>query len=102
MSVVKENIVLVEDCCFWCEVHEQWEIRYDYRGNDLKRDVYINGESYTMCSDAFDENVVYCERCGDYKWEDEAHFVDYTCMCRSCYEEYMKEKAEEENENEVA
>jgi hypothetical protein len=91
-----------EDCCFWCEVHEQWEIRYDYRGNDLKRDVYINGESYTMCSDAFDENVVYCERCGDYEWEDEAYFVDDTCMCRNCYEEYMEEKAEEENENEVA
>ena len=55
-----------------------------------------------MCSDAFDENVVYCERCGDYEWEDEAHSVDDTCMCRSCYEEYMEEKAEEENENEVA
>lgn len=55
-----------------------------------------------MCSDAFDENVVYCERCGDYEWEDEAYFVDDTCMCRSCYEEYMEEKAEEENENEVA
>lgn len=91
-----------EDCCFWCGVHEQWEIRYDYRGIDLKRDVDINGELYTMCSDAFDENVVYCERCGDYEWEDEAHFVDDTCMCRSCYEEYMEEKAEEKNENEVA
>ena len=88
-----------EDCCFWCEVHEQWEIRY---GDDFERDVYIDGESYTMCDDAFDDNVVYCERCGEYEWEDEAHFVDDTCMCRNCYEEYMKEKNEEENENEIA
>lgn len=55
-----------------------------------------------MCSDAFDDDVVCCERCGEYEWEDEAHFVDGTCMCRNCYEEYMKEKNEEENENEVA
>lgn len=91
-----------EDCCFWCEVHERWEIRYGYRSDDFERDVYIDGESYTMCDDAFDDNVVCCERCGEYEWKDEAHFVDDTCMCRNCYEEYMKEKNEEENENEVA
>lgn len=91
-----------EGCCFWCEVHERWEIRYGYRSDDFERDVYIDGKSYTMCDDAFDDNVVYCERCGEYEWKDEAHFVDDTCMCRNCYEEYMKEKNEEENENEVA
>ena len=91
-----------EDCCFWCEVHERWEIRYGYRSDDFERDVYIDGEFYTMCDDAFDDNVVCCERCGEYEWKDEAHFVDDTCMCRNCYEEYMKEKNEEENENEVA
>ena len=57
--------------------------------------------SFTRCATMlFDDNVVYCERCGEYEWEDEAHFVDDNCMCRNCYEEYMKEKNEEENENE--
>lgn len=88
-----------EECCFWCEVHEQWEIRYGYLNRDLRHDICINGDYFTMCEDALNDNVVCCEECGEYEWRDEAHTVgeNYTILCRNCYEDY-----EEENENEVA
>ena len=40
-----------EDCCFYCEIHNEWEIRYDY-GHDCRNEVCINGSWYTMCDDA--------------------------------------------------
>lgn len=92
-----------EDCCFWCEVHEEWEVRYSYRGRDLKREVEINGEWYTMCEEAFDDEVVCCGECREYEWKDEAMYVDELdeILCRDCYENFMNRK-EEESENEIA
>lgn len=92
-----------EDCCFWCEIHEEWEIRYSYRGEDFKREVEINGTWYTMCEAAFDDEVVYCDKCGEYEWKNEAMYVDELdeILCRDCYEDFMNRK-EEENEDEIA
>ena len=92
-----------EDCCFWCEIHEEWEVRYSYRGEDFKREVEINGEWYTMCETAFDDEVVYCDKCGEYEWKNEAMYVDELdeILCRDCYEDFINRK-EEEKENEVA
>lgn len=92
-----------EDCCFWCEIHEEWEVRYNYFGEDLKQEVEINGERYTMCVDAFDEEVVCCDKCGEYEWRDEAMYGDdlNETLCRNCYEDFMNRK-EDENEDEIA
>lgn len=91
-----------EDCCFWCEIHEEWEVRYSYRGEYLKQEVEINGEWYTMCGDAFDEEVVCCDKCGEYEWRDKAMVDDLNeTLCRYCYEDFMNRK-EEENEDEIA
>lgn len=92
-----------EDCCFWCEIHEEWEVRYSYRGEDFKQEVEINGEWYTMCEAAFDDEVVYCDKCGEYEWKNEAMYVDELdeILCRDCYEDFMNRK-EEENEDEIA
>lgn len=91
-----------EDCCFWCDIHEEWEVRYDY-GHDCRNEVCINGSWYTMCDDALEDKVFYCEECDEPEWLSEACYIEELdrTVCRECYENFMNRK-EEENEDEIA
>lgn len=89
-----------EDCCFWCDIHEEWEVRYDY-GHDYRNEVCINGSWYTMCDDALENEVFYCEECDEAEWISEACYIEELdrTVCRECYENFMNRK---ENEDEIA
>lgn len=90
-----------EDCCFYCDVHNEWEVRYNYRGHDCMNEVCIDGSYYTICDDGLEEEVFYCEECDEAEWLSEACYIEELdrTVCRECYENFMNRK---ENENEVA
>jgi hypothetical protein len=54
-----------EDCCFWCEYHEEWEV-----GDRDNNSIYV--ENYgRVCEDALDEDCFYeCEQCGYWYYDD--------------------------------
>lgn len=66
------------------------EFAYDDYGDSLVIDERIDGQWYTICRDAFDEEVTRCDKC------DEPEFIDDMIYVEE-YDEYMEEK-----ENEVA
>ena len=89
-----------EDCCFYCDIHNEWEIRYE-GGHDCMNEVCIDGSYYTICDDGLEEEVFYCEECDEPEWRSEACYIEELgqTVCRECYENFMNRK---ENENEVA
>ena len=89
-----------EDCCFYCDIHNEWEIRYE-GVHDCMNEVCIDGSYYTICDDGLEEEVFYCEECDEPKWRSEACYIEELgqTVCRECYENFMNRK---EKENEVA
>lgn len=82
-----------EDCCFYCEYHERWEVG----GED---DYYYVNDYGKVCNDAFEYNDEFytCERCGTYHYmnaygdnhietEDGKHFCCEECAERAGYVE---------------
>lgn len=76
------------DCCFYCEYHEQWELNYD-------SSIYINGYG-RVCEDALNDSeyFFYCEHCGEWYnvehcgtivTEDGKHFCNESCARREGY-----------------
>ena len=48
-----------EDCCFWCEYHEEWEVGECF---------YVDGYG-DVCEYAIDNgDFAYCEQCGEYSY----------------------------------
>lgn len=91
--------VYCDDCTFYCEYHNEREIAYDNYGDSLVVDERIGGNWYTMCRDAFDEEVTRCDKCDELEFIDDMIYVEEidSYLCKTCYDEYMEEK-----ENEVA
>lgn len=91
--------VYCDDCTFYCEYHNEREIAYDCYGDSLIVDERIGGHWYTMCRDAFDEEVARCDKCDEFEFIDDMIYVEEidSYLCKTCYDEYMEEK-----ENEVA
>lgn len=91
--------VYCDDCTFYCEYHNEREVAYDDYGDSLMVEDYIGGDWYTMCRDAFDEEVTRCDKCDEFEFTDYMVYVEETdsYLCKTCYDEYMEEK-----ENEVA
>lgn len=80
-----------EDCCFYCEYHERWEVGDP--GDQIRIDNYGR-----ICEDALDDSEIFytCNRCGriglvdrdDYiETEDSRHYCDYRCAERDGYRE---------------
>ena len=73
-----------DDCCFYCEYHEEWEI-----GN-IDDDTYYIEDYGRICEDAFDNSDEFysCERCGNYYHEEddiETYDGNHYC-CERCAE----------------
>lgn len=88
-----------EDCCFWCEYHDEWEL------GDNTEIYFTDLDEYRTVCDYSLDNYSRCDHCGDYIWyNDNLHYVSeiYEYLCNECYEGYLENKKEEENEDEVA
>lgn len=88
-----------ESCCFYCDYHNEWEPRYDGRNDDCRRYISVSGEVLTMCCDAVDSEYIQCDYCGEYIPLGEYTVLDnHGILCEDCYNEYIREENENENE----
>lgn len=78
-----------EDCCFYCEYHEEWEV------GDPGEQIYVDGYGH-ICEDALESDDFYiCNRCGHVgvvdcdddhiETENGRHYCGYSCAERDGY-----------------
>ena len=70
-----------EDCCFYCDVHERWELYSDHER------VYVMNCGYACKDGAIEHSKIhYCEGCDEYFWAEEPYTDEsgYYYCSRDC------------------